>query len=349
MNRHLFARDARVRLTLLVGITALATACAGPGKSLDVATQALPVDLILGQHAAVVKAPLAPITLPVSPAGPAVFRPQHHQSTPIPVPPPVVHLGPCPAFDPLAPISLVPNVVSKAPVPTTYTYRTKLVSQTGSTKATYTGATRWKVDKASKPGTLGDYTYQVATKIPAAGFSKTTTYQVVPAPGLTADGVPVPGNVNADSGEGLPTDHTSVAGPANPGIYLAGVADSTGMSFVPATPIPLVQLPFQANATYVTNGTDGRSAIQFTSTVKAQTKVNACGTPVGVWEVRLTGGLLTSPGSPDVQFTETLDFASAAGGLVVGDNYASSSIEQSVGAASLHQVDVINTKPKDSM
>lgn len=334
----------RARMTVMIGITALATACAGPGKELNVQTQALPLDLVLG-HAAVVKAPLAPLTLPLSPAGPAVFQPVQ-QTINVPPPPPV-NLGPCPPFDPLAPISLVPQGVSKPPRPATYSFRSEFTSKTGSTTAKYKGATKWTIGKASAPDALGDFTYQVASKVPAAGFSKTTTYQVIPT-GVVVAGQTLPGNASANSGEGLPTDTAAVAGPANPGIYLAGVTDSSGMSFVPSTPIPLVQLPFLKNASYTTNGTDGSSSIAFTSTVTAQTKVNACGVPVPVWEVKLTNGVLTSPNSPTVLFTETLDFSSNAGGLVVADDYSSASAQDTVGSASLHEVDTINTKPQDA-
>lgn len=330
----------------IAAASAAAAACAGPVEPLNVQTQALPVGLVLGQHAAVVQAPLAPVSLPPRPVGQQVFTPPAvPPATPVGKP----HLGPCPAFDPLAPVGIVNTAPSKPPLPTSYTYRSKIDSNTAGTKASYDGPTKWTVSQSSAPNSVGDYTFQTAVKVPVAGFSKTTTYEVVPT-GVQAAGEQVPpGNIGGNPEGQLPTSAPVIASPEQPGIYLAGVSEDTGSSstsFVPASPIPLVQFPIQVGASFTTSGTDGNSVISYTSTVTKLTKVNACGTPVGAWQVDLTSGSMSSDSQPQVAFTETLFFAPQSGCIVVGDSYSSSGSQLPAGTVTYKQTDTINTEPK---
>ena len=344
MNRLLpvSSRGNRARALVALGAVVLA-GCAGPVEPLAVQTQALPVNLILGQHLAVAQAPLAPIILPAEPLGPAVFLAAVTPSTE--VLPPLPKVVACPAFNPLAPVRPIPTSVSGAPAPTSYVYRSSITDVTGSTTASYDGPTRWSISAAKTVDRLGDFTYQVAASVPTAGFSKTTTYEVVPT-GVQAAGQPVPGNAPGNPLDQLPPGLPQVAGPANAGIYLDGVTDSSGSSFIPSSPIPLVQFPIQVGASYTTSGTDGNSTVTFTSDVVKQSKVNACGTPVAVWEVALTNGVVSAAGTPSVDFTETLDIATQSGGLVVSDDYRSKGSQVPSGQVAMNQTDAIDVVPK---
>ncbi|HVV75619.1 MAG TPA: hypothetical protein VHC43_06245 [Mycobacteriales bacterium] len=326
-----------------VGCAVFATACSGPHQALDAQTQAVPVDLVLG-HAAVVEAPLAPVTIPVAPVGQNVF-PSPKPTTPT-APPVPVKQGPCPAFDPLQPIAAMPTVPRRAPKVAQYVYRTKITSKTSGKPATYTGPSHWRVSKPSKPGALGSYTFNVITRIPKLKETKTTTYLVLPK-ALSAGGEQIPpSNIGGNPQGLLPTPLPAIAAPLMPGIYLAGVKQTGVAAFLPATPVALVQFPITPGATFTSVGSDGEHVITFTSTVLSTTKVNACGTPVGAWGVKLTQGLVSSPSAPLVNFTETLRFSTLAGGLVVGDDYQSSSALPGLGAATFDETDTINTEPK---
>ncbi|MHB8449486.1 MAG: hypothetical protein ACYDAQ_03330 [Mycobacteriales bacterium] len=347
---------AGARIAVALAFLAATAACAGPLEPLNVQTQALPIGLVLGQHAAVVTAPLAPITLPPQPVSQLVFHPGTSSGVgPASAPTAeraltaIPKLAPCPLFNPLAPIGVVPTTTSGPPAATRYVYRSAIASTAGATKQTYAGATTWTVSKASAPNMLGDYTFQVQASVPQAGFSKTTTYEVVPT-GVQAAGQQVPpGNVGGNPAGVAPTSAPIIAAPEQPGIYLDGVTESMSSgssSFLPTSPIPLVQFPIQIGASFTTSGTDGNSTLAYTSTVTRQTKVNACGTPVGAWEVDLTNGRVSSAGQPTVDFTETLDIATEAGGLVAGDSYSSSGSQLPAGMVSLNESDTIDSPPR---
>src|SRR4051794_24096800 len=108
------------RRVLCLGLTVSAlglTACAGPKAPFNVGTQAAPVDLVLGEHKAVIEAPVGPFSLDL----PSDF------TNYVPVgraPAPVEDLGPCPDYDPIAPATSDGDL--KGPPPeATYTYRAK--------------------------------------------------------------------------------------------------------------------------------------------------------------------------------------------------------------------------------
>lgn len=337
-------RTLRLTACVALGGAFFATACSGPHQALNAQTQAVPVDLVLG-HAAVVKAPLAPVTIPVAPVGQTVFPGPTSAPAPTVTPTPV-KTGPCPAYDPLQPIAAMPNILRSAPKVAKYVYRTTVSSTTGGKKATYTGPSHWKVSKPSKLGVLGSYTFDVTTRIPKLGQSKTTRYLVLPkALNVAGEQIP-PFNIGGNPQGLLPTALPEIAAPLMPGIYLDGVQQTGVPSFIPATPVALVQFPVTPGASFISVGSDGEHVITFTSTVLSSTKVNACGTPVGAWGVKLTEGLVSSPSAPAVKFTERLAFSTLAGGLVVGDKYESSSAIPALGTATFNETDTINTEPK---
>jgi hypothetical protein len=330
-------RRSRIAGILLV---AFAAAACGPLDPLSVGTQDVPLSLILGEHQAVQTAPVGPLTLPPSVPGSPVFGPPAPAPTTSPTrvsttPPqtsPVVQLGACPDYSPIAPVLGVTTSVVEPPAAATYTYRAHVTEQTGAVESHYSGPTTWTVSPPSKPDSLGDYTF--AIRVRAGSQLTVTTYEVVPT-GVEIDGQPVPpdllgttnaviATVNANTGENIPEVSGDPAPLGQPGLFLAGVAGTGQTTFQPKSPLQLVAFPVTLGAAFSTAGSDGTTTMSYTSTVAKQVKDNACGVPVQAWDISLTGGrLLTedSSGSPqDVSFTRELDVATQFGGLIVGDD-----------------------------
>src|SRR5690349_18263871 len=105
----------------LLAATALALGgCAGPKAPFDIGTQTAPLALVLGEHAAVVTAPIGPIsTQPVT--GPLPLFPLD-PGTPVALPtlPPPPPVGPCPDFALTAPVVAAGVDVPGPPQPGTY-------------------------------------------------------------------------------------------------------------------------------------------------------------------------------------------------------------------------------------
>jgi hypothetical protein len=324
---------------LIPALTALALAgCAGPQAPFDIGTQAAPVGLVLGEHTAVVVAPVGPISAPLPPSL-APFLPTQPNvrppsAAPLPSLPP---LGPCPDFDPLAPVASTGITLPGPPQPATYTYRASTTDTLGSKKASYKGNSTWKTTVSAPDATTGGYT--VTTDV---SIGKTTTQRVLlvlpkavtsgkggdnplDAPDATDPNAQVIDLYNSVlGGSGFPPIPRSAPnvgryGPA--GIYL--VSQSAGTSvFKPTTPIPLLQTPV-GNNSFTGIGTDGSTNMQFTSTVVKKALVNACGKKLESVEVALTAGKIigrtTDNKVQSVDFTETLDFGLQFGGLPLRD------------------------------
>lgn len=324
------------RTVVLCGLAVAAmvtTACAGPHAPYNVATQNAPVNLVLGERQAVTTAPVGPISGPLPPSvGPIL--PIGPSPSPTPM---VAPSGPCPAFDPLAPVLATSIDLPGPPKPATYSYRGKVVDTAGKEKSTYKGNSKWKVIVGKVDPTTGGYHVTLKVKIGKATSSRVLLIQPKPlldndhGTGLNSPTGTDPNAVLATvTGTLLSVGVPPLAfplklpnlgrfGPA--GIYL--VSQSSGDStFTPTVPIPLLQTPV-GNNSFTGVGTDGSSVMLFTSTVKKRLSVNACGSKVEGFDVGMTGGKIISLGADGkaqiVSFKENLVFGMQFGGLPVKD------------------------------
>lgn len=322
----------RSTITSLVAAACLLSACGGPKAPFDVGTQAAPLDLVLGEHEAVVEAPVGPLSI----ALPPLFAPFLPLDTPKPGP--VEDLGPCPDFDPLAPVQANEIEIVGPPQPGSYPYRATTTDQLGDKKSTFAGDTNWEVKPVRKdPTTGGDlFTIEVTvgttksqrtflllpktiTKLPTTPVanpndpnSTDLNFQVIDAYNGTAPLVGLPR---------LPRNLPNLGRFGNAGIYL--VSQTMGeRTFTPTLPIPLLQTPVRSTQ-FTAVGTDGVVAMIFKSTVKKTELVNACGKKLETIHVRLTDGKiagLTDDGKIyDVDFTESIYFGLQFGGLPLKD------------------------------
>lgn len=327
----------------LVGM--VLSACAGPKAPYDVGTQAAPVNLILGAHQAVVVAPIGPMTQQLPPSL-APFIPLPPLPIPSGKPSVEIPLGPCPVAGPDAPISSPGGVtIAGPPQAGSYQYRGKTTDTVGTKTQTWKGNSTWKVTVGAADAT-GGYPVTIETTI-ANKDTKATTRRVLlvlpkaidaAAPSLPTFGQPVGDPGSTDPNVQVIDTYNSTVGPyglpplprslPNPGrfgpagIYLLSQSGG-GATFTPTVPIPLLQTPV-ANATFTGIGTDGLTAMTFTSSVtKPRTGVDACGKKVDAVEVHLTNGRiagLTPEGKVTVvEFDETLTFALQAGGIPMSD------------------------------
>ncbi|HVT65409.1 MAG TPA: hypothetical protein VHD81_09655 [Mycobacteriales bacterium] len=315
----------------LVAAAMVTTACAGPHAPFGVGTQNAPVNLVLGERQAVTTAPVGPIGGPLPPGVPPAVPPGPSVS-PSPTASPS---GPCPAFDPLAPVLATDIELPGPPRPATYTYRGKVVDTAGKDKSTYRGNSKWKVivGKAD-PTTHG---YDVTLKVKLGKTTSSRVLLIQPKPLLDNDrgtGLNSPTGTDPNSVLSTVTGTLLILGvPPLPltlpnvgrfgpaGIYL--VSQSNGdTTFKPTVPIPLLQTPV-GNNSFTGIGTDGSTVMAFTSTVTKRLSVNACGTKVEGIDVALTSGNIASLGADGkaqlVTFTEHLVFGMQFGGIPLQD------------------------------
>lgn len=324
MKRRLVATIALAGLTL--------AACGGPKEPFDIGTQAAPVDLVLGEHEAVVEAPVGPISASL-PRELFPFLPIGTKTTPD------VPLGPCPDFDPLAPVNAVGDGgLNGPPQNATYNYRATTTDRVGKLESKFAGDSAWKIT-TTKPAS-GGFLVTMETTIAKVKTSRQFLILFQPLAPLPDPGVVVhpddPGNTDPNvqiidqynfvallTGlPKLPRTLPNLARPGLPGVYL--VSQTMGDTlFKPATPIALFQTPVTPNRLITAFGTDGKTVMTFTSTTKNTEYINACGTKVEALRIDLTGGRIggfTDKGKVyNLKFEESLFFALNAGGLPVRD------------------------------
>lgn len=332
----------RLLLTATTATAALMlSGCAGPRAPFEIGTQNAPVDLVLGERAPVVQAPVGPISAPLPPTlAPFFPAPQGPQpSRPVVVAPPAApSLGPCPDFDPIAPVATVGLTLAGPPEAGTYTYRAKTSETFGSAKSAFSGDSTWKVTVSPADPTTGGHqvttevrigttttqrVFLVLTKAVGSGQAGGSPLDEPNATDLNAQVIDLYNTVGGS--QGLPkipraAPNLGRYGPA--GIYL--VSQSAGdTTFKPTVPIPLLQTPV-GNNSFTGIGTDGVTNMRFVSTVKKNSLVNACGEKLESVEVALTDGIVSGrSGAGEVQqvaFTETLHFGLQFGGLPLRDS-----------------------------
>jgi hypothetical protein len=332
-----------LRLFTGLAVAALALAgCSGPKAPFDIGTQAAPLALVLGEHAAVETAPVGPISLPPVPGALPFVPPDSGATTgvlPTAAPTPLPSIGPCPDFNPLAAVAGVGLDVPGTPQPGTYLYRAQTAEAVGSAKTGFKGNSSWKVSVGAMDPLTG--AYDVTIDVTAGQSTTTRVLRILTKP-LAANQLSPSGQQNPldapdatdpnkqviDEINGLallpvtiPRDSPNAGryGPA--GIYL--VEQSTSVStFKPSLPIPLLQTPV-GNNSFTAYGTDGSTVMTFVSTVSKRAYVNACGKKVETWEVALTAGEVATRTVDNkiwsVGFTENLDFGLQYGGLPLHD------------------------------
>jgi hypothetical protein len=307
-RRHAQLTGAAVLLGLSI------TACSGPAAPLDIGTQTVPIALVLGELKAVQEAPVGPVSAPAVPQSMPYFRPQAPGAPSLPSLPPTP-VGPCPDFDPLAPVLGVGRVIAAPPVKATYPYRAQVVDVYPGKTSAYVGNSTWTIEPGPVDPTTGAYDVTYTVKLGAAttkrvlrtlphdiGSDPSTdpTDQTNPNAAINT----VNGYLTTFGAPPIPAKAPNPAGYGLAGVYLVS-QESNGVAFTPSTPIALLQLrqltgatdPDSAAASSITSaGSDPATgaAMSFRSTVTTSTnKVNACGTPLQTVQVALT-----SPNSP---------------------------------------------------
>lgn len=315
----------------LAGLTF--AACGGPKEPFDIGTQAAPVDLVLGEHDPVIEAPVGPIS--------AGLPRELFPFLPIGTKTPDAPLGPCPEVDPLAPVNAVGDGGLNGPaVNATYNYRAKTTDRVGKLESKFVGDSAWKITM-TKPES-GGHLLTMETTIAKVKTVRQFLIRFDPLLPLPDPGLPVvpkpndPGLIDPNTNvidqynfvalltglPKLPRTLPNLANPTLPGVYL--VSQTMGDSvFKPLVPIALFQTPLSPGRLITAVGTDGKTLMTFTSTIKNTDFVNACGTKVEALRIDLTGGRiagLTDKGKVyRLKFTESLYFSLNAGGLPVRD------------------------------
>jgi hypothetical protein len=322
-----------------VGVLVLAAlaGCAGPPEPLEVGTQPVPLDLVLGEHKALAAAPgpvivaHAPVTAPIGirlpVAVPSDAAPSSTGATRVPsvsatiLPSkrlPSASAVACPDLDPLAPVAGTGTYVSKAPAAGSYTYRGVISQRVGDASATFAGPTTWTVGAPTAPDAIGGFSYDVA--VAAAGTTTTTTFYVVPF-----DPANPPPTVSLPADQKPPSPPP---GPPTPGIYISkiaskGAGSAATTTFSPTPVLPVAHLPLSAGESITATSTDGTSTWAYTASVTGKAKLNACGNPVLAWNVSMPDLAIrtadpTTGTLHDLKGSWTIQLGTQFGGLVVG-------------------------------
>lgn len=320
LEEHTMRHRRRTRSTVVVAVLGLGlTACSGPSAPLDIGTQTVPIALVLGELKAVQEAPLGPVSAPHAPQSFPYYEVPVIEPGVVSLPPaPVLPVGPCPEFDPIAPVLGVGRAIEAPPAKATYPYRAKVIDSYPGKQSTFDGNSTWTIEPGPVDAVTGAYDVTYTVKMGEATTMR--VLRTLPRDIATTDESGEPADVTNPNtntaidtvngyltGQGLapiPRNAPNPAGYGLAGIYLVS-QESNESSFTPSTPIALMQLrqltgdsaPEAAAASAITSsGTDPKTgaAMAFRSTVTSFTnKVNACGTPVQTIQVALT-----SPNSP---------------------------------------------------
>lgn len=310
MSRH--SRPSRITgMLLLAGLSM--SACSGPNAPLDIGTQTAALSLVLGQLKAVQDAPVGPVSTPPRPQDFPYYQPPPAGVPPVVPTLPPLPTGPCPAFDPLAPVLGVGRVVAVPPVKATYHYRTQIISSYPGKTSSFSGDALWTIEPGTPDATTGAYDVTYTVK---AGSSvtkrvlRTLPHDIGSPPGSDPTDQSNPNAIiTTVNGLGilpqpLPADLTNLAAYGLAGIYLVSQESTTAegkvQAFTPSPPMALLQLRQLTGATdsesraaeaITSVGYDptSQAAMAYKSTVLSVTnKVNACGTPLQSVQISLS-------------------------------------------------------------
>lgn len=275
-------RRTRLRVgALALALAAVAAGCAGPKTDLDVGLREVPTDVVLGNQT---KPPIIRRVTPVPPldlgiAGPSVItlvEDVHEQRRGGPRITSTTAPPPCPAANPLAPVGTsAVAVAEQPPVEATYAYRNDGFFEQGGADAKKgllpVDSTRTVRNVKTTPE---GFTFDV--DVVHGGVSTVTSYRVQRQPAVTDD-----------------------AGDA--GLFIARVttkdADGNTSTFDPTPDLRLLPFPVEPGVTWRTIGYDAAANVgmAFTGTVGNRVRVDACGSFVDAWAVRIEGALAENP------------------------------------------------------
>lgn len=297
-----------MRRAAVLALLLASTACAGPQRQVDLGFREVPSDVVLGAQGTPSPSP-GPIAtngppLAVAPPPPAVvalppptFDTRPEPSPPAPPPPAPV----CATADPLqAPAREAPASVSAPPAKASYVFRnvgSYSVSGADARKGVFPATSLRTVGNVARSSDT-NFTFDVSELL--GDVTTTTTYDVVGTSLVPA---------------ALP-----------PGIYLKQVKSVQGSStstFTPSPELELASFPLVRGASISSSGVDPQTAtsMQFTSTVKGKTRIDACGAPLDAWVLDLTEGKLISPTS-NLDFAATYALGTQYGGLLLRERTA---------------------------
>lgn len=244
-----------------------AAACAGPTPPLEVGIKEYPTDVVLGAlKRAATPAPMPPVALNVPPSffGPRLpVEDGVTTTTRVTRPAP-----PCAEDDPLVPVKAMAEVrATVPPAQAEYPFRTVgefRSSGANAAQGTYPGQSTRAVTNVVQSDD-GSYTFDVTATL---GDQVTTTgYRVVPTG-------PAPGRA---------------------GVFITKVVDN-GRAFTPAPEMLLLQFPAELGTFWKVNAVDPvtQQTMSYNAAIDRKMRVNACGTPVEAWQVRIDGQLVFS-------------------------------------------------------
>ncbi len=306
----------------LVGALLLAlsaAACSGPREPLDVGVREVASNIVLGAQGGrvdrPVAAPIPPAPVAVNLPTPArVPAPPRFAPTPTPAPP---IEDPCPTADPLfVPAHAAPDDLGEPPVEESFAYRndgTFSVSGPNANEGVFDQPSTRAIEEVLVDPD-GDVTYDVVAEL--AGTTTRSSY-------LVRNARPVEDPLGVGDQAGLDPQR---------GFYLTAVEstlpDGSTTTFAPAAPLRLLRFPAFVGDTFDAVGTDPLSGttMQYTATVAARARVDACGELIDAIRVELTEGRIDGPNA-NVEFAATYDIATQYGGLIVRDQVAVSGRE----------------------
>lgn len=298
----------------VVLVLALA-ACAGPKVPLKVGLKEVPSDIEFeaGRRAAPTVAPIPPVGLPLSPRIIRQFE------LPFEFPAILIPRVACPTADPLrAPAREAVNTVAAPPASGIYAFRNEGVFEVTGLNAKagrFPSSSARRVINVAKITITGtsEIWYRFDVEATLGDLTTTTTYTLVP--------------------EG---DVPQVKPGSSAGLFITRVrtefVDGTEEDFRPATAPGLLLLPFPVvvGDSWEAAGTDPRSGVTlvFTGRVGQKTRVDACGTPLDAWTVRIAGTV--GEGAPGGGAISPAGYTSIVADYAFGTQYGALSLMDTV-------------------
>ncbi|MHB8339956.1 MAG: hypothetical protein ACYDB7_02135 [Mycobacteriales bacterium] len=246
--------------------------------------------------------------------------------------------APCPApRSKQLPYPVIPKVVA-APVAASYPFRSTIAYKATSSAVPALNLsfkfplteTRTVSDVSSSGSTI-DFT--VTQDYPQANLTEATTYQVT-----TTTAVP----------DGY-ADYVPTSALQGLAITRQSTTTSSGTSTLSWTPaLQLLKFPATTGTQWYVAGTDLSSGTteNYDASIASEDQVNACGTRLQGYTVRLTSGTITSPAQQQTtSFTSAYTIAPQFGGLVIGDTTTATTTTATYTATETF-TDLINVSPK---
>lgn len=333
----------RTALAAVAALGLLAAACGTPGRPIGI--KEYPGDVVFGDQALPPPPTIPPAADPV-PAFPGFIAPPAPREQAFDAPPttrprplPTIPVAACPEDDPLAvPGDEAVQRVPGPPKPATLPFRVSGTSKVGTTTVQLPPLATHKV---SGPTSFGQSIFRFDVAVSQFGGETVTTYQVDQSSGGQAVSGLTSGNA------------ASNVSPDNVAIVQIRTADQVATNaFTPSAPIRILPLPPVKGLRFTGAGSDPLHGTSITihGTIVGKSRVNACGTPIEAWQVRVgvdpqTGqpSTITSP-TKRIVLTGTYSVATQFGGLIVADDLVMEGTESGQ-AVRIAQRSATNTVP----